>query len=330
MEGKDITISMAINKALEEELERDKNVIVLGEEVALSGGVHRTTKDLLSRFGNTRVIDTPISEMGFTGFGVGASFLGMRPVVEFMTWNFALQSIDHIINSCAKTLYMSGGKISCPIVFRGPNGYNPGYAAQHTQNFASYYGQVPGLKVISPYSARDHYGLTKAAVRDDNPVVILESEAIYQDTFEVFPEFMTDYCQELDKAVVERQGTDVTLVGISISVRTCLDAAKALEGSNIACEVINLVSIRPLDAATIFSSVTKTGRLVVVDFSWPAFSVASEISAIVHENLFGKLKLPVLRVCGEDIPTPYAHNLEMLSFPNVESVVDAVKKCMQH
>ncbi|KAL0265978.1 UNVERIFIED_CONTAM: hypothetical protein PYX00_011695 [Menopon gallinae] len=325
-----VTVSEVINRALDEELCRDRNVILLGEEVAKSGGAHQVTRGLLAKHGNFRVMDAPISEMGFTGFAAGAAFLGLRPVVEFMTWNFALQSIDHIINSCAKTRYMSGGRVSCPVVFRGPNGYNPGYAAQHTQDFSAYYGCVPGLKVVSPYSARDHYGLTKAAIRDENPVVILENESMYGDRFEVFPEYATDYCQDLGRAVVERPGRDVTLVGASIAVKTCLDAAEALAGSGISCEVVNLVAIRPLDRGTVLSSVAKTRRAVVVDFGWPAYGVASEVAAVVGEALFGRLLAPVVRVCGEDVPTPYAANLEALSFPTVAHVLRAVRSCTEY
>lgn len=327
MKKERVSISEVIKTALEEELQRDRDVIVLGEEVGKSGGVHRATEGLLEKFGSMRIIDTPISEMGFTGVGVGAGFLGLRPVVEFMTWNFALQAIDQIINSCAKTLYMSGGRITCPIVFRGPNGYNPGYAAQHTQDFSAYYGAVPGLKVVAPYSARDNYGLTKAAIRDNNPVVVLESEAMYREEFDVFPEFMSDYCQALDKAVVERRGSDVTLVGISLSVRLCLEAAEVLEKDGITSDVINLVSVRPIDRETVLSSARKTGRVVIVDFGWPCFGVASEISAMVGEALFGKLHCPVVRLSGEDVPTPYARSLEILSFPTTEKVVETVKRC---
>lgn len=330
MESKWVTVREAINRALDEELGRDRSVIVLGEEVARSGGAHQVTAGLLAKYGNCRVMDTPISEMCFTGFAVGASFLGLRPVVEFMTWNFALQSIDQIINSCAKTRYMSGGRISCPVVFRGPNGYNPGYAAQHTQDFSAYYGCVPGLRVVSPYSARDHYGLTKAAIRDENPVVILENESMYGDRFAMFPEFATDFCQDLGRAVVERPGRDVTLVGASVAVKTCLEAAEALESSGVSCEVVSLVSIRPLDRDGVLSSVAKTRRAVVVDFGWPAFGIASEVSALINEELFGWLLAPVARVCGEDVPTPYAANLEALCFPTAEHVQRAVRGCIRY
>ena len=322
--GDDISISEAINAALDEELQRDKRVVVMGEEVGKSGGTHGVTCGLLEKYGNPRIIDTPICEMGFTGIAVGAGFAGLRPVVEFMTWNFALQSIDHIINSCAKILYMSGGKMSCPVVFRGPNGYNPGYAAQHTQDFSTYYGSVPGLKVVAPYSARDYYGLTKAAIRDNNPVVILESEAMYTRRFPAFPEFRTEYCQHLDSAVFERRGGDLTLIGTSISVDVCVEASKMLETEGIFCDVINLVSIRPLDTRKIFESVEKTHCAAVVVFSWPHYGIASEIAATLSERFFNLLRFPTLRICGEDVPTPYAQNLEALCFPTADFVVSAV------
>ncbi|KMV66319.1 pyruvate dehydrogenase subunit beta [Encephalitozoon cuniculi EcunIII-L] len=238
-----------------------------------------------------------------------------------MTWNFALQSIDHIINSCAKTLYMSGGKINCPIVFRGPNGFNPGYAAQHTQDFSSYYGAVPGLKVVAPYTAKDHKGLMKSAVRDENPVVFLENETLYNDTYENIEE---GYVQPLDKAVVEIEGSDVTLIGISLSVKTCLEAAEALGALGISCEVINLVSIRPIDIQTILRSAMKTRCVFVVDFSWPSFSIASELSATIHESCFGRLMAPVQRINGKDTPTPYSKEIEKMAFPTSLDVVNSV------
>ncbi|ADM11403.1 pyruvate dehydrogenase subunit beta [Encephalitozoon intestinalis ATCC 50506] len=238
-----------------------------------------------------------------------------------MTWNFALQSIDHIINSCAKTLYMSGGKVSCPIVFRGPNGFNPGYAAQHTQDFCSYYGAVPGLKVVAPFTAKDHKGLLKSAIRDNNPVVFLENETLYDDTYK---DIEQGYMQSLDKAVIEVEGCDVTLVGISLSVKTCLEAAKALKDLGISCEVINLVSIKPIDKQTLLTSAKKTKHVFVIDFAWPSFSVASEISAIIHENCFKDLMASVQRINAKDIPTPYSEKIEAMAFPTCTDVIDSV------
>lgn len=316
-----ITVREALNQAIDEEMEKDERVFVLGEEVGVSGGSHEVTKGLHEKYGKWRVLDTPISEMGFTGLAVGASYLGLRPIVEFMTWNFALESIDHIINSCAKTRYMSGGKISCPIVFRGPNGFNPGYAAQHTQDFCNYYGAVPGLKVVAPYTARDHKGLLKCAIRDENPVVFLENETLYNDTHDDIEE---GYIQPLDRAVIEAEGNDVTLIGISLSVKVCMEAAKALKDVGISCEVINLVSIRPIDKKTLLGSAKKTKHVFVVDFSWPSFSVASEVSAIIHEQCFGDLVVPVQRINGEDVPTPYSEELERMAFPTYLDVVGSV------
>lgn len=316
-----MTVREALNQAIDEEMERDERVFVLGEEVGVSGGCHGVTRGLYEKYGRWRVLDTPISEAGFTGLAVGASYLGLRPVVDFMTWNFALQSIDHIINSCAKTLYMSGGKISCPVVFRGPNGFNPGYAAQHTQDFCNYYGAVPGLKVVAPYTARDHKGLLKAAIRDGNPVVFLENETLYEDTYE---DVERGYLQALECAVVEIPGRDVTLIGISISVKICIDAAEALEGLGISCEVINLVSIRPIDKQTVLRSARKTGCVFVVDFSWPSFSVASELSAIIHEGCLGDLSVPVQRLNAKDVPTPYSEGIEKMAFPTHLDIINSV------
>lgn len=316
------SVREALNQAMDEEMERDKNVFVLGEEVGLSGGANGVTKGLYEKYGRWRVLDTPISEMGFTGLGVGASYVGLRPIVDFMTWNFALQSIDHIVNSCAKTLYMSGGKINCPIVFRGPNGFNPGYAAQHTQDFCSYYGNVPGLKVVAPYTARDHKGLLKSAIRDDNPVVFLENAMLYEEVHD--GEIDKEYTQALDKAVVEVEGDDVTLVGISISVGVCLRASEILRDLGISCEVINLISIRPIDRERLVLSARKTKHVFVVDFAWPSFSVASEISAILSESCFHELSIPVQRLNGKDVPTPYSEAIEKMSFPTPQDVVDSV------
>ncbi|KAF7683387.1 Pyruvate dehydrogenase E1 component subunit beta, mitochondrial [Astathelohania contejeani] len=315
----------ALNIALKEEMERDTRVFVLGEEVGRRGGPYKVTKGLIDIFGERRVMDTPISEMGFTGMAVGAAFMGLRPVVDFMTWNFALQSIDQIINSAAKTLYMSGGLIKTPIVFRGPNGVSPGVGAQHTQDFCAYYGAVPGLKVVAPFSARDHRGLLKSAIRDPNPVVFLENEILYDFTFNRCSTFNdTNYCQDLNKAIIEQEGSEITLIGISITVDTCLKAAKLLEKKDISCEVINLISISPIDWETIKRSVIKTRRCAIVDNGWKNFSVASEISAGINEMCFGILKCKILRLNGAFCPTPYAKNLEDMSFPTPEIVESAI------
>lgn len=322
-----VTIREALNQAIDEEMELDTSVFVVGEEIGVSGGPHGITRGLYGRYGRWRALDTPISEMGFTGLAVGASYMGLRPVVDFMTWNFALQSIDHIINSCAKTLYMSGGKIRCPIVFRGPNGFNPGYAAQHTQDFCNYYGCVPGLKVVAPYTARDHKGLLKSAIRDDNPVVFLENEMLYEKSSN--EAVGRKYLQPLDRAVVEVAGTDATLVGISVSVGVCLEAAELLRNAGVSCEVINLVSIRPIDKETLIASARKTRNVFVVDFSWPSFSVASELAAVISENCFHELSIPVQRINGRDIPTPYSRRLEGTAFPTAQDVVDSVVFCLR-
>lgn len=310
-----------INRVIREEMEINVNVFVIGEEVGASGGPHALTKGLLDDFGEQRVVDTPISEMGFTGLAVGASYLGLRPIVDFMTWNFALQSIDHIINSCAKTHYMSGGRIKCPIVFRGPNGFNEGYAAQHTQDFSSYYGNVPGLKVVAPFTGLDHAGLLRSAIKDDNPVIFLENEMLYSDEWPAVP---NGYCQPLDKAVVEREGRDATIVGVSLSLREILKACDSLSNENIKVEVINLVSIRPLDIHTICESVNKTKRLVVVDYSYPLYGLSSEIAVQVYERCSKALETPIVRLTAKDVPTPYSKCLEDLVYPKGDDIVKAV------
>ncbi|EEQ81634.1 hypothetical protein NCER_101862 [Vairimorpha ceranae BRL01] len=315
-----IEIRDLINQALDEEMGMDHNVYIIGEEVGISGGPHGLTKNLIKKYGDQRVKDTPISEMGFTGLAVGSSYLGLRPVVDFMTWNFALQSIDHIINSCAKTLYMSGGRIQCPIVFRGPNGFNNGYAAQHTQDFAPIYGSIPGLKVVCPYTGKDHKGLLKSAIRDNNPVIFLENEILYKDKY---LEVSNNYIQPLDKAVIEKNGVDVTVLGISISLKEIFKADSLLEKKNIDIEIINLVSIKPIDYVTIEISVKKTQKLVIVDFAYPTFNIASEIAAHFYEK-FKDIK--IMRVLAQDIPTPYALNLEKMSYPTCNDIVNAVTK----
>jgi pyruvate dehydrogenase E1 component beta subunit len=318
-----IQIRDLINQALDEEMDLNSNIYILGEEVGKSGGPHGISKNLIKKYGRKRVLDTPISEMGFTGLAVGSGYLGLRPVVDFMTWNFALQSIDHIINSCAKTLYMSGGQVRCPIVFRGPNGFNSGYSAQHTQDFSAYYGSIPGLKVVCPYTGKDHKGLLKSAIRDNNPVVYLENEMLYSD---MYHEVDSEYTQPLDKCVVEKGGRDVTVLGISLSLREIFSADKILEDLNVSCEIINLVSVRPVDYDTIVQSVCKTKKIVIVDFSFPQYGVASELSACLYDKCYEVLDKPILRLMGKDVPTPYASNLEKKAFPSSEDVVEAVRK----
>lgn len=316
-----IKIKDLINQALDEEMARNGDVYIIGEEVGKSGGPNGLTKNLIRKYPN-RVIDTPISEMGFTGLAVGSSYLGLRPVVDFMTMNFALQSIDHIINSCAKTLYMSTS-INCPIVFRGPNGFSKGFGAQHTQDFCSLYGNIPGLKVVCPYTGKDHKGLLKSAIRDDNPVVYLENEMLYKNEVHNVD---SDYIQQLDKSVVEKNGTDCTIIGIGLSMQEVFKAEDVLNDINIDCEIINLVSIRPLDKKTILDSVNKTKKLVVVDYGYPLYGVASEISALVGEVIFDKLEFPVVRLQSKDVPTPYCKKLEDLCYPKCDDIVEAVKK----
>lgn len=318
-----MTVREALRDAMAEEMRLDSNVFVMGEEVAEYQGAYKVTQGLLQEFGDKRVIDTPITEYGFAGIGVGAAFLGLRPVVEFMTFNFSMQAIDHIINSAAKTLYMSGGQMGCPIVFRGPNGAAARVGAQHSQCFASWYAHIPGLKVVAPYSAADAKGLLKSAIRDPNPVVFLENELIYGSSFEVPDD--DDYLVPIGKASVVREGTDVTIVAFSICVRHALEAAEELATMGISAEVIDLRSIRPLDTETILNSVRKTNRLVSIEEGWPFSGIGSEICALVCEQAFDYLDAQPIRVCAEDVPLPYAANLEKLALPNVEKLINAVK-----
>ncbi|TNY23996.1 thiamine diphosphate-binding protein [Rhodotorula diobovata] len=321
-----MTVREALNSAMEEEMTRDETVFVLGEEVAQYNGAYKVTKGLLDKFGEKRVIDTPITEAGFCGIAVGAAFAGLRPVCEFMTFNFAMQAIDQIVNSAGKTYYMSGGNVPCPIVFRGPNGAAAGVGAQHSQDYAAWYGQIPGLKVVSPWSAEDCRGLLKAAIRDPNPVVVLENEIMYGQSFKVSKEVASpDYLLPIGKAKVEREGKDVTIVGHSRMVGLSLDVAEKLyKEQGIECEVINLRSIRPLDIETIKASVKKTNRLVTVEGGFPMFGVGSEICAqIVESEAFDYLDAPVERVTGADLPTPYAASLEGAAFPD-EAVIEKV------
>jgi pyruvate dehydrogenase E1 component beta subunit len=318
-----ITVREALRDAMAEEMRRDENVFVMGEEVAEYQGAYKITQGLLQEFSARRVIDTPITEHGFAGLAVGAAFMRLRPIVEFMTFNFAMQAIDHIINSAAKTLYMSGGQMGCPIVFRGPNGAASRVGAQHSQCYASWYAHIPGLKVIAPYSAADAKGLLKAAIRDNNPVIFLENEITYGWSFDVPTN--PDYVLPIGKAKVVREGTDVTLVAFSIAVKYALDAAQALAEQGISCEVIDLRTVRPLDTATIAASVRKTNRLVTVEEGWPVAGIGSEIAALAMEQFFDHLDAPVLRVTGKDVPLPYAANLEKLALPSTGDVIAAVK-----
>ncbi|OAG28787.1 pyruvate dehydrogenase E1 component beta subunit [Nematocida displodere] len=314
-----------IKKVIASEMKRDELVYVLGEEVAAYGGAYQCTAGLLEEFGAGRVVDTPISEMGFTGMAVGSAFQGLKPICEFMTFNFALQSIDHIINSAAKTLYMSGGRISCPIVFRGPNGFALGVGAQHTQDFSGLFCAVPGLKVVAPYTARDHVGLLRSAIRDPNPVIVLESELLYPCDMEHEESILEEnFMLPLNKAIVEHEGCDVTLVGISISVGLCFKARKLLADRGISAEVINMVAINPLDIETVEASVQKTKKLLIVDCAWPECGIASEISASISSRLFKVLDRPVFTLCSKKIPTPYAEELEAAMYPTPSDIECAV------
>ncbi len=319
-----LTVRDALRDAMAEEMRRDKDVFVMGEEVAEYQGAYKVTQGLLQEFGDKRVVDTPITEHGFAGLGVGASMMGLRPIVEFMTFNFAMQAMDQIINSAAKTHYMSGGQIRCPIVFRGPNGAASRVAAQHSQCYASWYAHIPGLKVIAPYSAADAKGLLKSAIRDPNPVIFLENEILYGQQFDV-PED-NDYTVPIGKAAILREGSDVTLVAFSITVGLALKAAEELEKEGISAEVIDLRTLRPLDTATILESVQKTSRCVSIEEGWPVAGMGAEICAIIMEQAFDYLDAPVERVTGKDVPLPYAANLEKLALPQVLHIVEAVKK----
>jgi len=318
------TVRVALRDAMAEEMRRDKDVFVMGEEVAEYQGAYKVTEGLLAEFGSARVIDTPITEHGFAGLAVGAAFAGLKPIVEFMTWNFGMQAIDQIINSAAKTNYMSGGQVRCPIVFRGPNGAAARVAAQHSQCYASWYAHVPGLKVIAPYSAADAKGLLKAAIRDPNPVIFLENEITYGQSF---PEPKgKDYIVEIGKAAILKEGTDVTITAFSLQVGIALKAAETLEKKGISAEVIDLRTLRPLDTETIIKSVKKTGRLIAVEEGWPYAGIASEIAATVIDEAFDYLDAPITRVTGKDIPLPYAANLEKLSLPQEIDIVEAAEK----
>ena len=317
------TVRDALRDAMAEEMRRDANVFLMGEEVAQYQGAYKVSRDLLQEFGDKRVVDTPITEHDFAGLGVGAAFAGLKPIIEFMTFNFAMQAIDHLINSAAKTLYMSGGQIRSSIVFRGPNGAAARVAAQHSQDYSSWYGHVPGLKVVAPYDAADAKGLLKAAIRDPNPVVFLEHEIMYGVEFDV-PEGI-DWVVPIGKAKVRRTGQHVTLTAHSRMVGLALEAAEVLAGQGIEAEVIDLRTIRPLDRETIVESVKKTNRLVTVEEGWGPYGVGAEVCQTVVEQAFDWLDAPPARVHGEDVPMPYAANLEALALPTVDKIVAAVK-----
>ncbi|MBX3458138.1 MAG: pyruvate dehydrogenase complex E1 component subunit beta [Candidatus Paracaedibacteraceae bacterium] len=318
-----LTVREALRDAMAEEMRRDEKVFLMGEEVAEYNGAYKVSQGLLDEFGAKRVVDTPITEHGFAGLAVGSAFLGLKPIVEFMTFNFSMQAIDHIINSAAKTLYMSGGQMGCPIVFRGPNGAAARVGAQHSQCYASWYAHCPGLKVVSPYSAADAKGLLKSAIRDPNPVVFLENELMYGRSFEIPTE--DDFIVPIGKANVIREGKDVTITAFSITVGMALDAAEILAAEGIDAEVIDLRTIRPLDKETIVRSVMKTNRLVTVEEGWPFAGVGAEVSMMICEEAFDYLDVQPLRVCAEDVPLPYAVNLEKLALPSIEKIVKAAK-----
>jgi len=319
-----LTVREALRDAMAEEMRRDPRVFVMGEEVAEYQGAYKVTQGLLEEFGPKRVIDTPITEYGFAGIGTGAAMGGLRPVVEFMTFNFAMQAIDHLINSAAKTNYMSGGQMRCPVVFRGPNGAASRVGAQHSQNYAPWYASVPGLIVIAPYDASDAKGLLKAAIRSDDPVIFLENELVYGQNFEVAQ--LDDHVLPIGKARIMREGSDVTIVSYSIAVGLSLQAAEELSQQGIEAEVIDLRTLRPLDTATILASLAKTNRLIIAEEGWPVCGIAAEVIAVCMEQGFDHLDAPVLRVCNEDVPLPYAANLEKLALIDKDRIIAAARK----
>ncbi|WP_323717223.1 pyruvate dehydrogenase complex E1 component subunit beta [Paracoccus aminovorans] len=321
---KTMTVREALREAMEEEMTRDDTVFLMGEEVGEYQGAYKISQGLLDKFGPRRIVDTPISEIGFAGIGTGAALAGLRPIVEFMTFNFAMQAMDHIINSAAKTLYMSGGQMGAPMVFRGPNGAAARVAAQHSQDYAAWFAQVPGLKVVMPYSAADAKGLLKQAIRDNNPVVFLENEILYGRSFEV-PD-LEDFTIPFGKAKIVRAGKDVTLISFGIGMTHALDAAEKLAGEGIEAEVIDLRTLRPIDYATVIASVQKTNRCVTVEEGFPVCSIGNHLSAYIMENAFDYLDAPVINCTGKDVPMPYAANLEKHALITSDEVVAAVKK----
>lgn len=320
---KEATVREALEEAMKLEMKRDKNVFIMGEEVAQYRGAYKVTQSLLEEFGEKRVIDTPITEHGFTGLAIGASFGGLRPIVEFMTFNFAMQAFDQIVNSAAKTNYMSGGQMGCPIVFRGPNGAAARVGAQHSQNYAATYSHVPGLKVIAPYDSEDSRGLLMSAIRDDNPVVFLENEMMYGKSFEISKKAEVI---PIGEAKIMRQGSDVTITAFSLQVGLALEAASILESEGISAEVINLRTIKPLDESSIIKSFKKTNRLVTVEEGWFFAGVSATIASIVMKEAFDYIDAPIEFVTGKDVPLPYAENLEKISLPTVKEIVQAAKK----
>jgi pyruvate dehydrogenase E1 component beta subunit len=321
-----LTVREALRDAMAEEMRRDDTVFLMGEEVAEYQGAYKVSQGLLEEFGARRVVDTPISEHAFAGIGIGAAFGGLKPIVEFMTWNFAMQAMDQLINSAAKTRYMSGGQMSCPIVFRGPNGAAARVAAQHSQDYSSWYAHIPGLKVIAPYTAADHKGLLKSAIRDPNPVIFLENELVYGHTFPV-PQ-ADDYTVPIGKARIARAGDGVTILAFSRMVQVALDAAAKLEEDGVSTEVIDLRTLRPLDTETIVNSVKKTNRVVTVEEGWAYAGIGSEIAALMMEQAFDYLDAPPSRVTAKDVPLPYAANLERLALPQIDDIVAAAKAAL--
>ncbi|VEN36848.1 unnamed protein product [Callosobruchus maculatus] len=331
LSAKPMTVRDALNSAMDEEMERDERVFLMGEEVAQYDGAYKVSRGLWKKYGDKRVIDTPITEMGFAGIATGAAMAGLRPICEFMTFNFAMQAIDHIINSAAKTFYMSAGRVNVPIVFRGPNGAAAGVAAQHSQCYGAWYAHCPGLKVVSPYNSEDCKGLLKAAIRDPDPVVFLENEILYGVQYPMSDEALSkDFVLPIGKAKIEKPGKHITLVAHSKAVETSLEAAKELAGKGIECEVINLRSLRPLDIDTITKSVTKTNHLLSVEQGWPTCGIGAEILAqIMESEAFFHLDQPALRITGADVPMPYAKSLEIAAIPQPKDVVAAVKKLLK-
>ncbi|HLD76853.1 MAG TPA: pyruvate dehydrogenase complex E1 component subunit beta [Rickettsiales bacterium] len=319
-----LTVREALREAMAEEMRADKNVFVIGEEVAQYNGAYKVTQGLLDEFGAKRVIDTPITEHGFTGLAIGAAFSGLKPIVEFMTFNFAMQAMDQIVNSAAKTCYMSGGQVSSPMVFRGPNGAAARVGAQHSQCYAAWYGSIPGLKVIAPYSAADAKGLLKAAIRDPNPVIFLENEITYGFSFE--EEYDDDHIVEIGTAKVLREGSDITIVAFSLMVKYALETAEILAKEGISAEIIDLRSIRPIDKTTIINSVKKTSRCITVEEGFPFASIGSEIASILMEEAFDYLDAPVKKLAAVDTPLPYAANLESLALPKTNDIVAAARE----
>jgi pyruvate dehydrogenase E1 component beta subunit len=324
----DMTVREAINQGIDEEMAADEAVFIMGEEVAQYQGAYKVTKGLYEKYGDKRVIDTPITEMGFTGLAIGAAYKDLKPIVEFMTINFSMQAIDQIVNSAAKQFYMSAGDTACPIVFRGPNGFSAGTAAQHSQCFAAWYSHCPGLKVVSPYSSEDAKGLIKAAIRDPNPVLVLEHELMYGVSFPMSDAAQkSDFVLPIGKAKIEREGTDVTLISFSKTVGLALEAADAMKAKGVSVEVINLLTLRPLDRKAIVESAKKTGRVVSLEQGWPQCGIGSEIAAILMEtSAFNYLDAPMERVTGADVPMPYAVDLERAALPQLEDVVAAIER----